>query len=98
MCAILQKGRASFEKGRVFCKGTRLLQNGRASFEKGRAFCKGMSVLRSMRRVGYPERRVTYPPYPKHPAYSRPGDPPSPMMPVEKFWAEYDAKEPAGKQ
>jgi len=51
-----------------------------------------------MFRVGYPERRVTYPPYPKRPAYSRPGDPPCPMMPVEKFWAEYDAKKPAGKQ
>ena len=30
-------------------------------------------------------------------AYSRPGEPDCPMMPVEKFWAEYDAKKAAGK-
>jgi hypothetical protein len=27
-------------------------------------------------------------------AYSRPGEPISPLLPVEKFWAEYDAQHP----
>ena len=51
-----------------------------------------------MFRVGSPERRVRYPPYPKHPADSRPGEPRCPMIPVEKFRAKYDAQQAAGKK